>query len=754
MQSLGLVLAFHNTQPPGTSGHDLRRAFERAYLPMLDALDEFPAIRASMHWSGLLLEWMELHAPEHLERLVGLVKSGRIEVLGGLWGGGVLPSLPERDVVGQVTTMTRWWRAQGDIKVRGAWLPYTAWDPSAARVLGRLGIHFTVLEESQFSPPVAADGYYLTEREGTPLALFCADTRLGRLVPGIPPGRILKALALRARDGARCLVLAVPGEAFGAALDSSACHSFGAGGTGSANRGWVRRFFAALTENAHWLKLVSFGTVLDRMRPTDRAYPPASVSLPVSIAALGPRGAAFAEVVGEANRGRDWTIERAAPFLRGAAWDQLLTHYPEINRLHKRMLRTSSEVARLRATVRDPRRPEPATQPKDADGDQGVDALAEATQALYRGQNGAAYVLGADVGAQDPGVRAQAWANLLRAEYTVATALNELSPRFEKVDYDCDGRAEVIVRTPHLCGIVAPSSGGALVELDVWSLPGNLLNVRTRRDEPEHAEVKRLENLPVVVGSEPAALLEIVEDEEEVTDADLSERVETPSLLAEQGLAARLHYDRHVRSGFLDHFLGPEASLQNVRRGRFPEAGDFVGADYQLLKVEETELGDTHVTVARDGNVNEGAALRLVRIQKRYLFYGESPNVDVRYEIANRYHEPVRSRFAVELNLGLDGACGPGVFLESAADIRTSLTEPGDHPDVTSFALVDENRGYRVIVTLNTPAHLWHYPIETVSRTPRGLAPVFQGLCLLVWWPVELWGQERRRFDFSLSFEG
>ncbi|MFN7145279.1 MAG: alpha-amylase/4-alpha-glucanotransferase domain-containing protein, partial [Myxococcota bacterium] len=146
--------------------------------------------------------------------------------------------------------------------------------------------------------------------------------------------------------------------------------------------------------------------------------------------------------------------------------------------------------------------------------------------------------------------------------------------------------------------------------------------------------------------------------------------------------------------------------------------------------------------------------LRLVRIQKRFSFSADLPSFDVRYEIANRYHEPVRSRFAVELNLGLDGACGPGVFLETAADVRVPLTEPGDHADVTHLALVDENRGYRVILTFQTPARLWHYPIETVSRTPKGLAPVFQGVCLLAWWPVELWGQERKRIDMTFAVEG
>lgn len=735
MQSIGLVLTIQNTQPPGTSGDDIRRAFERAYLPMLDAIEEFPVIRVSMHWSGQLLEWMELHAPEQLGRLVALARAGRVEILGGLWGGAVLPAIPERDIVGQITAMTRWWRTQGDVRVRGAWLPYSAWDPSAARILGRLGLQYTILEEAQFSPPVTPDGYHLTEREGTALALFCADARLSRMAPGAPPGRILKAIALRARDGARCAVLSMAGENFGAALESSATQCFGP------ERGWVRRFFSALSDNAHWIKLVSFGTVLDRMKPTDRAYPPASVSLPVAVAALGPRGAAYAELVAETRRGRDWTVERVAPYVRGPAWDQLLAHYPEINRLHKRMLRSSAEVARLRAALRDA-----------APDDERTDALEEATRALYRGQNGAAYVLGTGIGAQDPGVRAQAWASLLRAEYTVAAALGELGrSRVERADYDCDGRAEVLVSTSQICAVVAPSSGGVLVELDAWSLPGNLLNVRTRKEEPEHASVRRTENLPRVVDSaEPDASVEI--EEEETTDSVSVDGELSALREVDPALASRLHHDRHVRASFVDHFLGPEATLQNVRTGRFPEAGDFVGADYQLLKLEE-DL-DTLVTMARDGNVNEGAALRLVRIQKRFAFSADLPGFDVRYEIANRYHEPVRSRFAVELNLGLDGATGPGVFLEVGQTTRVAVTDPGDHPDVSELAFVDENRGYRLVLRFPTPARVWHYPIETISRTPRGVTPIFQGVCVLAWWPVELWGQERKRIELTVSVEG
>jgi alpha-amylase len=707
---------------------------------MLDMLEAFPAIRVSMHWSGQLLEWMEMHAPDQLARLFALAGAGRIEVVSGLWGGGMLPALPERDIVGQVSAMQRWWRSRAEIKPRGAWLPHHGWDPSAARILGRLGLQFTVLEETQFLPPVNPDGYYLTEREGTALALFCADTRLSRMIPDSAPRAILKGVAVRAKEGARCVVLSVSGEAFGAGLESSATRSF------SGPKSWVRRFFAALTDNAHWIKLVSFGTVLDRMRPTDRAYPPASISLPLAIASLGPRGATFGELLSEARRGTDWQLERVAPYLHAPAWDQTLAHFPEINRLHKRMLRSSGEVARLRSAIREARR---------GDDDERADALEEATRALYRGQNGAAYVLGADVGAQDPAVRCQAWAGLLRAEYAVATALGEAGlTKVERADYDCDGRAEVLIQTPQLCAVVAPGSGGSLVELDAWTLPGNLLNVRTRREEPEHAEVRRGEALPkILVEDEKTASVEIIQEEEDTGEpsTDISE---LPSLrLAEQGLVDRLHYDRHVRYSFIDRFLGPEATPQNVRMGRFPEVGDFVGAEYQLLKLEEDDPSVVAVTVARDGNVTEGASPRLVRVMKRFGFFRETASFDVRYEVANRYHEPIRGRFAIELNLGLDGARGPGVFLETAADNRVALDEPGDHPDVTDLALADENRGYRLMIHLSAPARVWHFPIETVSRSPRGLSSVFQGICLLLWWPIELWGLERKRVNVNVALE-
>jgi alpha-amylase len=742
VQNLGLVLCIANTQPPGTTGPEVRRACERAYFPLLDLLDEFPTLKVSMHWSGQILEWMDLHAPERLEQLVKLVQSERVEILGGLHGGAVLPSLPERDAVGQVQVSLRWWRQRADLRVCGAWLPYHAWDPVAPRILGRLGVKYTVMEVAQLGTGASGDGYWLAEREGSILAIFGADPILSRMIPGLSPKKVVDALAARARAGMRVVTVAVRGEDFGAAIDSSSTRAF------SGERAWVRRFFAALNDASPWLKLVHFSAALSRLRPSGRVYPPASVQASVAAASLGgSAGVVWQQLLADVRRGTDPSLQRVAPFLRIPGWETTLASSPEVLRLHRRMLRTSREVARLRGLLRDGNR-------GGDDGDGLLAALDEATAALYRGQNGSAYVHGVDVGAQFGDIRHQAWANLIRAEYGVHIALGDAERlEVEQGDYDGDGRNEVIVRTAALCAFISPSQGGSMTELDSWSLPGNLLNVRTRVGEPHHDAVLRGENLPQIVMEEDDRTTVIIDDEDLTDEVTIDESDRVVRMAGGGDITRRLHYDRHVRGAFVDHFFGPETTLENLRTGRYAEAGDFVGSDYQLLAVNDDSGSDVSVSLARDGNVLEGSALRLVRVVKRYVFPRDVPLFEVKYEIANRYHEPIRTRFAVGIDLNLDSSHGSDIFLETANGVRVPLTEVGELDELTELSVVDAGRGFRLTLSPRLPARVWHFPLETVSRSPGGITPLFQGVALYFWWPMELWGQEKRRVDLALSLE-
>jgi hypothetical protein len=155
--------------------------------------------------------------------------------------------------------------------------------------------------------------------------------------------------------------------------------------------------------------------------------------------------------------------------------------------------------------------------------------------------------------------------------------------------------------------------------------------------------------------------------------------------------------------------------------------------------------------LGRDGNVSDGNGLRLVRVLKRYAFARDDAAVQVRYELANRFHETVRSRFAVALDLGLDGL-GPDVWLD-AGGARVDPRFAAEHGENDTYALVDGARGWRLVLRSPQPVRAWHAPVRTVGRTPRGLDVCTQGVCLLVWWPVELYAAERVRFELTLTLE-
>ena len=94
---LRLVLALHNHQPVGNFDGVFEQAYRESYLPFLDVLEDYPSIRFALHNSGCLTEWLSGNHPDYLDRVAGLVASGRVELIGGPWQEAILPMLPSRD---------------------------------------------------------------------------------------------------------------------------------------------------------------------------------------------------------------------------------------------------------------------------------------------------------------------------------------------------------------------------------------------------------------------------------------------------------------------------------------------------------------------------------------------------------------------------------------------------------------------------------------------------------------------------------
>src|SRR6185295_17058490 len=51
---ISLALTLHNHQPVGNFGWVIAETFERAYLPMVDALERHPGVRVALHYTGPL----------------------------------------------------------------------------------------------------------------------------------------------------------------------------------------------------------------------------------------------------------------------------------------------------------------------------------------------------------------------------------------------------------------------------------------------------------------------------------------------------------------------------------------------------------------------------------------------------------------------------------------------------------------------------------------------------------------------------
>ena len=752
MSLMSLAPVFHAHQPPGSPDKHVEDAYQQRYKPLLLLLTRLKNLKATLHIDGWLQSWIARHHPTFIERTQDLVQARRLELLGGAWADPFLGGIPERDALGQLQWQIRLMTRRFKVKPRGAWLAELGWDPSIPGLLTRSGYTYALIDAGALEAVGVRDpwGVFHTERHGARLALLPVDRMLREL---LPPKRSLEVprsyLDERMASGVESLVWACELDRV-LPLDDDK-HSL------KALAAWLK----ALDARDHEIRTVRAEDLFTRVERHERVYPGGWFPRERMRCAFDP------DSVG---------LGIAAP------WERFLVRYEEANRLHKRMLLVSAQLVRLRNRIRE-------TPPAKRGALK--EALDAATLHLYSAQASDVFWHGPHPGIYDARLRHRVWRDLLEADSRVAHTLGEGSDiRQLRLDYDADGRQEIVVRTARLGAVVDPDLGGSLVELDLWDLPGNIVNTLMRRRERYHDELDAFANLPALVDEsleEQASIdteaeafsiaidgvgdrvwsEELVEDEEsdEISfydDDDASAarvaaiQIGGPPPLERMGpeeLVRHVVVDRLPRVCFTDHFLGVSATLDNIARGRFEDVGDFAGARYQVLTAENQDLLDAFgVTLAREGHVRQDGEDRLVQVSKRFVFHRDLPAIDVRYEITNRYHTTIRSRFAVGLSFGLDGLTGAGRVLDFGRT-RALTSERGQVEDVNSVVWIDERRRLRVRIDLGQRARIYHFPLKTVSSNGRRLDLVDQGFGLLVAWPLQLWGEERSRFDVSICTE-
>jgi hypothetical protein len=404
-------------------------------------------------------------------------------------------------------------------------------------------------------------------------------------------------------------------------------------------------------------------------------------------------------------------------------WERALLRYDEANRLHKRMLRASRLVERLDKMVKDGGpggfTPDPSQ-------------LVQAHRYLYRAQSAPVYAHGPHAGVYDARARALAWRDVIRAERTASEAMR-IDDRLvvETADLDGDGTEDVVLRTPSSTVLLDRARSAGLAEWSVHGVARNLCDTLTRRPEPYHEGLDRAldEDGPTASGLE-----------DEVTDAPLG----GPN----PALARALRVDPRPRVGCAEHLIGPEVTLDGLMRGAFARIGRGLGdRPWQLLSADKYGDDSLRALFSAEGTVEDLGGEKAVRLHKRYTLHRE-PMLDFRVEVTNLGHEALRCRLAVELDLTPSPGDPPWLVVHQD---RRATTSPGDAGEVSELRL--ESADLTLHLVLRKAARLWHYPVETVHRDRGTLVKGFQAVCMVLVWPVELFTNEKAKFDLRLAVE-
>lgn len=695
---LYLAIAIHNHQPVGNFDFVFEEAYQRAYLPMLEALELHPHVRLTMHNTGPLIDWLLTDHPEYIERLRTLVTKGQVEVMSGGYYEPILISLPEKDKRGQVKKLTRTVKSLFDYKASGAWLAERIWEPHLPRSMAKSGIDYTLVDDTHFRYAGLDDddmfGYYVTEEQGYPLKIFGTSKQLRYLMPWAAPEEALAWLRSQAeRDmpqyagRERVAIMGDDGEKFGLWPDSFE-NCWGSDGSS----GWIDRFFGLLAEEQDWLQTTTLADFAKSQRSMGQLYMPAASYDEMTEWAL-PSDAS-AEIVSVKQRLQDTNDQQTLKFIKGGLWRGFMAKYPEVNQMHKKALAVSAKINEM---------------PRGKKRKKALDQLwaAQCNCGYWHGVFGGSYLFH---------IRGANYRNLISAEIAAHDGRQSVT----LTDFTRNGHPDLIIdnRAQWLCFDL--THGGALVEWDYRAAPYNLLNTVSRRKEAYHQEI--------VDAAEQGRI--------QLAESPSHNALPNPVIVRELGLEQKLQYDWYRRAALQDRFMHvdttPEAHLK-----AHGELGDFVLQPYEGRIVKNKRR--IEVVLSRAGGVWHEDLFVPVEVEKRIHIERDSHELRVEYTVTNRGEQPFACRFGVENNIGLEGGQDPLTYFRGLGQGALPGVM-GQAVGVDSYALVSDiiTVNSQIDVALSKSADIWWFPIETVSKSLEGYEANYQGTAILHSWLLRI----------------
>jgi hypothetical protein len=706
-----LLWTLHNHQPVGNFDFIFARAYERAYHPFLEVLKRHSGIRISLHFSGILLDWLEEHRPEYIRDVRALCAAGQVEILAGAYYEPILPMLRDADREGQIAKLIRRVEEVFGTTPRGMWLAERVWEPSLVASIARCGIEYVILDGSHFKmvgkTDADLDGYFETEDQGYRLKLFPIHDKVRDMIPF---RSVEDAVAnLRQLDTAPQvqIVFGDDGEKFG-----DWPQTFETVYT----QGWLDRFFSAMEAEPASFAVLPLCEGLQEGKNLGLIYlPPASYEEMMAWAQNAadlPKFRNLQHFLQDAGRG-----EQAKVFLHGALWRNFLAKYPESNRMHKQGLRLSWLLENLGALLS-----EKASQ--------------SARDHIWQSQCNCAYWHGVFGGLYLPHLRFALYRQLIAAQKQMDSVLLDGKPYvWEETDWNFDGRLEHLLNTERF--LLSFTAEGAVDQFWLKRTGINLCDTLTRRPEAYHGSL--------------------------VAGPGEGNKLENQIVAKEEGLVDFLIYDKRTREDFAEWVLPPQTSFEDYRQQK---PTSLLKLNFGKAALHPLPTG-VEIRFESLQRTPEGALLRVEKIysvafsgkvlEVAWNFQCREGTVDFRFVAETLFcllagNAPDRYVFWKETPdaSGLGGDSSPG---DAASNRRDILASHADMPGLQRLGIVDEWLRLRCAVEAQGAFALWREPIETVSQSEEGYERVYQGTVVAPVWDVHLSGGEEYRARLRIELE-
>jgi hypothetical protein len=422
-----LVLGSHKHIPCGAGDDAFERAYETGVKPFISTLYQYPKIPAVLHYSGVLLHWIERFHPECLMLIGDLVSRKQVEILGGGFYEPMMPLIPLQDKIGQIELLTTYLRKQFGKRPLGCWIPALAWEQSMVSPLNACGMAYTFLDEDQFR---------LAGLNGQELLLPCISEDQGKIITIFPLSKFLKAEFAQKKasrvlqdlagnmSGAGDLVFSVfPGEIYRA------------GGQSQSPESVFHDFFEDLSQCDTLIDFTTPGKFYRNLQGLKKAYFPNSLGIcPAREKGLTPQ-----------------VLPR-----------QFLIDFPEANGIYSKMIFTHVLINQLR-------------------GDKSRKRTAR--EELWKAQSCDVFYPSGEYGIVCSPVRKAAYRSLIGAE-RICREKGGFIPSLMNFDFDLDGAGEYLFQDAKINCYVRLRGGGAF-ELDYLPKTWNYLDTFASGDPRE-----------------------------------------------------------------------------------------------------------------------------------------------------------------------------------------------------------------------------------------------------------------------------